>query len=290
MFLNVGQISNIGKTHSNEKFAHSVVYFGIYILWAIPISDVKDIKGKTLTGDLDRLIGVKVIDGKTKPSKFSNHDIPPNFRYFLLFLSLHRFSRVVHATDFREFSILLFRFPCLRETNTSGSLISDRAEILVYIHTSEKLPSPNFPRGNLLIESKWNTYGTYAIISSNRSTKLDYVIRNLYCCVSSRNRTEIEELYRGDGNICYKALGWKICNPTKQITNKLEILSRCIPIYIAIFIGNVRNTFRYSDILRYLGIHEPFDQRVPVTPSFSSYNDAQRERASLFLRKLCESK
>lgn len=148
MFLNVGRVSNIGKMHSNEKFAHSVVYFGIYILWAIPISDVKDIKGKTLTGDLDRLIGVKVIDGETKSSKFSNHGIPSNFRCFVLFLFLHRFSRVVRATDFREFSILLFQFPCLRETNSSGLLISDRVEILVYIHRSEKLRSSNFRTGN----------------------------------------------------------------------------------------------------------------------------------------------
>lgn len=167
-----------------------------------------------------------------------------NFRtaIFLLFLFLRRISRVVQATDFREFSILLFQFPCLRETNSSGLLISDRAEIRVYIHTSEKLRSSNFRTSNLLIESKRNTYSTYAIISSNRSTKLDYVTTNLYCCVSSRNRTEIEELYRGDGNICYKALGWKICNPTKRVTNKLEILSRCIPIYIAIFIGDVLRT------------------------------------------------
>lgn len=102
--------------HSNEKFAHSVVYFSIYILWPIPISDVKDIKGKTLTGDLDRLIGIKVIDGKTKPSKFSNRDIPSIFRYFILSLFFYRLGRVLHATDFREFSILLFQFPCLRET------------------------------------------------------------------------------------------------------------------------------------------------------------------------------
>lgn len=102
--------------HSDEKFAHSVVYFSIYILWPLPISDVKDIKGKTLTGNLDRLIGIKVIDGKTKPSKFSNHRIPSISRYFILFLFFYRFSRVLHATDFREFPILLFQFSCLRET------------------------------------------------------------------------------------------------------------------------------------------------------------------------------
>lgn len=107
MFLNVGQISNIGKMHSNEKFAHSVVYFSIYILWPIPISDVKDIKGKTLTGDLDRLIGIKVIDGKTKPSKFSNRDIPSIFRYFILSLFFYRLGRVTRDRFSRIFYFAL---------------------------------------------------------------------------------------------------------------------------------------------------------------------------------------
>lgn len=141
MFLNVGQISNIGKMHSNEKFAHSVVYFGIYILRAIPISDVKDIKGKTLTGDLVRLIGVKVIDGKTKPSKFSNHYIPSTFRRFVLFLFLYRFSRVLHATDFREFSIMLFRFSRLRETLRWFVNIQSCRDPSLYPYEREKLCS-----------------------------------------------------------------------------------------------------------------------------------------------------